>query len=91
MKNLKYLILVTLLFPLLFISSCDDNAKDENARQRCQLACDNLLIAGLDACDRNNPPNQPGITPDEHQRTLNACYREKINAFRICIEKCNNL
>jgi len=82
MKILKYLVFITLLFPLLLLSSCD--------RQSCQLACDNQLIAGLDACDRDNPPNQPGITPDEHQRTLNACYRENLNAFRICIEKCDS-
>jgi len=86
MKILKYLIFIALCFPLLFLSSCD-----RDARQRCQLDCSTQLVDGLDDCDRDNPPNQPGVTPDEHQRILNACYREKINAYRICVAGCDLL
>ena len=86
MKILKYLLLIALFSPLLFLSSCD-----RDARQTCQLNCSTQLVNGLDACDTDNPPNQPGVTPDEHQRTLNACYREKINAYRICVAACDLL
>lgn len=86
MKILHLLLLLVLFSPLLFIVSCD-----RDARQTCQLNCSTQLVDGLDQCDKQNPPNQPGITPDEHQTTLNSCYREMINAYRICVAGCDLL
>ncbi len=86
MKILRLILLLALVLPLFFLGSCDPDA-----RQRCQLNCSTQLVDGLDQCDRENPPNQPGITPDEHQTTLNSCYREMINAYRICVAGCDLL
>ncbi len=63
---------------VLLLASCD-SVTEINERQRCQLACDDALIAALDRCDAENPEGS----------VRNECYREVINAFRICIRNCN--
>ena len=62
----------------LLLASCE-SVTEINERQRCQLACDDALIANLDRCDAENPEGS----------VRNECYREVINGFRVCISKCN--
>jgi len=86
MKNLKLVVFIILLLPLLYLYSC--GANDENKEKECKLGCSNQRVEGFNACETDNPSGK-GVNHDERQYIIKACIKEQIAAHSKCISKCD--